>query len=163
MRLYYIAPDSHQTGHKKAKLYTGLMDVLRNDGSEEATEMLKEIMETGIINKFYIKNNMPESVTKFLQENKVSLATNCEFYNIERESIFISLIAKLFHERKSDKKQSFNYKHKAQDIEHEMEKRGSFPEYANFSMEELETQHKEAKHLTNVYDVSQLVKKILLD
>ena len=163
MRLYYIAPDVHQTGQKKAKLYTGLMDTLRSDKSNEATEMFKEIMETGIFNSYYVNHDLPESVTKFLQGNKVSLATNCEFYNIERESIFIRLIADLFAGRKSDKKQSFNYKHKAQDIEQELEKRGTFPEYANLSVEELETQHKEAKHLANVYDVSQLVKKILLD
>lgn len=36
-------------------------------------------------------------------------------------------------------------------------------DYSKYSDEELIAMHKEAKHLANVYDVSQLVKKILLD
>ena len=69
-------------------------------------------------------NDMPEDVTKFLKERGVSLTTNCEFYDISKKSIFVSLITKLFLERKADKKTSFKYKHQAQEIKEELKKRG---------------------------------------
>ena len=86
--------------------------------------MLSEIKTTGIFNEFYINNDMPEEVTKFLKEQGVYLTTNCEFYDVSKKSIFVSLITKLFLERKSDKKTSFKYKHQAQEIREELKKRG---------------------------------------
>jgi len=96
--------------------------VMKND--KECTEMYKEIIQTGIFNEYYINNDIPVSVTEYLKENGVSLTTNCEFFDVTRKSIMIDLIAKLFKERKADKKTSFNYKHEAQDIAEELEKRG---------------------------------------
>lgn len=124
MELFYIGADVHCRNEEKTRLYEGLLKTLENDTSSEAKEMLSEIKMTGIFNEFYMKNDMPKSVTNFLQKNEVSLTTNCEFYKVSRKSIFVSLITKLFNERKSDKKTSFMYKHKAQEIKDELKKRG---------------------------------------
>ena len=124
MELFYIGADVHCRNEEKTRLYEGLLKTLENDTSSEAKEMLSEIKMTGIFNEFYMKNDMPKSVTNFLQNNEVSLTTNCEFYKVSRKSIFVSLITKLFNERKSDKKTSFMYKHKAQEIKDELKKRG---------------------------------------
>lgn len=123
MELFYIGADVHQTGEAKKKLFDSLLKVL-DDGDEKCHSMLSEIKTTGIFNEFYINNDMPEDVTKFLKEQGVSLTTNCEFYDVSKKSIFVSLITKLFLERKSDKKTSFKYKHQAQEIREELKKRG---------------------------------------
>lgn len=124
MELFYIGADVHCRNEEKNKLYTDMLNVLENDNTEKSHEMLSEIKTTGIFNEFYIKNDIPECVTKFLQKNNVSLTTNCEFFKVDRKSIFVSLITKLFNERKSDKKTSFMYKHKAQEIKEELKRRG---------------------------------------
>lgn len=122
MRLWYTGDDVHQKGEDRQKLYNGLLEIMKND--PESTEMYKEIVQTGIFNEFYINNNIPKKVTEYLKENGVSLTTNCEFFDVTRKSIMIDLITKLFKERKADKKTAFNYKHKAQDIAEELERRG---------------------------------------
>ncbi len=122
MRLWYTGDDVHQKGEDRQKLYDGLMNVMKND--KNCTEMYKEIVQTGIFNEFYINNDIPVSVTEYLKENGVSLTTNCEFFDVSRKSIMIDLIANLFKERKADKKTSFNYKHEAQDILEELNRRG---------------------------------------
>jgi DNA polymerase elongation subunit (family B) len=123
MELFYIGADVHQTGEAKKKLYEDLLKVLDN-GNEECHKMLTEIKTTGIFNDFYINHDMPADVTKFLKERGVSLTTNCEFYDVSKKSIFVSLITKLFLERKADKKTSFKFKHQAQEIKEELKKRG---------------------------------------
>ncbi len=122
MRLWYTGDDVHQKGEDRQKLYDGLLNVMKND--TECKEMYKEILQTGIFNEYYINNDIPKSVTKYLKEKGVSLTTNCEFFDVTRKSVMIDLITKLFKERKADKKTSFNYKHKAQDIAEELERRG---------------------------------------
>lgn len=122
MRLWYTGDDVHQKGEDKQKLYDGLMNILKSN--PECTEMYKEIVQTGIFNDFYIKNDIPECVTKYLKENGVSLTTNCEFFDVTRKSVMIELITKLFKERKADKKIAFKYKHEAQDLLEEIKKRG---------------------------------------
>lgn len=123
MELFYIGADVHQTGDVKKKLFEELLKVLDN-GDEKCHSMLSEIKTTGIFNDFYINNDIPADVTKFLKERGVSLTTNCEFYDVSKKSIFVSLITKLFLERKSDKKTSFKFKHQAQEIKEELKKRG---------------------------------------
>ena len=122
MRLWYTGDDVHQKGEDRNKLYDGLISVMKEDPNSR--DMLKEILQTGIFNEYYINNDIPEKVTEYLKENGVSLTTNCEFFDVTRKSVMIELISNLFKERKADKKTSFNYKHKTQDILEELEKRG---------------------------------------
>ena len=86
--------------------------------------MFEEISKTGIFNEFYINNDMPETVVKWLKKKGVSLSTNCEFFDVTRKSIIIELISTLFKERKADKKEAFKYKHLAQDAKDELARRG---------------------------------------
>ena len=86
--------------------------------------MLEEISKTGIFNEFYINNDMPKVVTDWLDENGISMSTNCEFFDSTRPSIIIELISTLFKERKADKKEAFRQKHLAQDAKEELARRG---------------------------------------
>ena len=122
MILFYIGADVHVVGERYIKLRNEFMDILRTH--EDTKDMLREIEATGIFNEYYINNDIPKSVTEFLQREKVSLTTNVEFYDTSKKSIIVSLIEKLFKERKSDKKTSFDYKFKAQAIKEELARRG---------------------------------------
>lgn len=162
----YIGADSHVTGDDKTKLFNEFLDVLRNDTDSKSHEMYKEISSTGIFNEFYINNDMPKAVTEFLQKKGVSIATNCEFYDITKESIFVKLVQMLFAERKADKKKSFEHKHKAQEIQEELDSRKSSDKvsetYEKYSDEELIEMRNEAKKQSAIFNVSQNVKKVLL-
>ena len=67
---------------------------------------------------------MPDYVTKILQDNKVSLTLNWQFFRVDKESITTYLQSKLFTERKSDKKKSQEYAQREKDIHQELIKRG---------------------------------------
>ena len=122
MILFYIGADVHVTDERYVKLKNEFMDILRTH--DDTKEMLNEIEMTGIFNDFYINNDIPACVTDFLKREKVSLTTNVEFYDVSKKSIIVSLIEQLFKERKADKKTSFDYKFKAQEIKEELTRRG---------------------------------------
>ena len=124
MEQWYIGSDVHITGENKSKLYEEFISILKNSKDPLCKEMLSEIQTTGIFLNYYIEHDIPKEVTEFLQKKGVSLAVNCEFYDITKKSQFVGLITQLFNERKSDKKKSFEYAHKAEDIRLELEKRG---------------------------------------
>lgn len=122
MRLWNTGDDVHKKGEERTKLKSELMEILQT--SSECRPMFEEISKTGIFNEFYINNDMPETVVKWLKKKGVSLSTNCEFFDVTRKSIIIELISTLFKERKADKKEAFKYKHLAQDAKDELAKRG---------------------------------------
>lgn len=124
MEQWYIGADVHITGNSKDKLYKEFISTLKNSKDPLCKKMLSEIENTGIFLNYYIEHDIPKEVTEFLQHNGVSLTVNCEFYDITKKSQFVGLITQLFNERKSDKKKSFEFAHKAEDIRLELEKRG---------------------------------------
>ena len=121
---WYIGADVHIRGEKRMELYDELIAILRNSSNQNCKKMLEEINTSGLFLNYYIENDIPAEVTEFLKRKGVSLTVNCEFYDISKHSICNSLITQLFLERKADQKKSFEFKHKAQDIKAELEKRG---------------------------------------
>ena len=162
MILFYIGADVHVTGERKASLRKALIELMEKN-RDTCGKMLDELQLTGIFNEFYIYNDIPEVVTEFLKRNKVALTTNVEFYDVSRKSVFVDLIQLLFKERKENKKESAIHKQNAKEIRNELKERGTSEKYSKYSTDELQKMLAEELHLAEVYNVLQLVKKILLN
>ena len=162
MILFYIGADVHVTGERKASLRKALIELMEKN-RDTCGKMLDELQLTGIFNEFYIYNDIPEVVTEFLKRNKVALTTNVEFYDVSRKSVFVDLIQLLFKERKENKKESAIHKQNAKEIRNELKERGTSEKYSKYSTDELQKMLAEELHLAEVFNVLQLVKKILLN
>ncbi len=106
--------------------------------------------------EYYKDNNIPEYVTEYLENKGVCMSMNAQFFDISRDCVCSTLINKLFLERKSDKKLSQKYKKDAQDLKHEIES------FSGQDVSGLEEKRTDALRQSGIFDVRQLVKKILL-
>lgn len=120
----YTGADVVCKGEYRNNLQKTVKNMLKESKDPLAKKMNACINKDGTFVDFYINNDIPKEVVEFLHTNGLSMTPNLEFFKVNMKSVFVDLVNDLFKNRKADKKTSFKYKHMAQEIKEELEKRG---------------------------------------
>ena len=120
-RSWNIGADTIVNEPRRSELINLIIAACVRNGNQELAELAQA--ERPFI-EYYRDNGMPDYVTKILQDNKVSLTLNWQFFRVDKESITTYLQSKLFTERKSDKKKSQQFAQREKEIHQELIRRG---------------------------------------
>ena len=120
-RSWNIGADTIINEPRRSELINLIIAACVRNGNQELADLAQA--ERPFI-EYYRDNGMPDYVTEILQQNKVSLTLNWQFFRVDKESITTYLQSKLFTERKSDKKKSQQFAQREKEIHQELIKRG---------------------------------------
>ena len=104
------------------KHWKALCDLAKEHGDEE---FLNALLKKNITDYFVDKLDFPEYFTNYLVEHTITMSPNCYFFDVSKQSIQAEVTAKLYYERKDNKKAKQVWEKYAEACEEELKRRCS--------------------------------------